>query len=86
MFFAVAELGGINTTANPMYGAEELERQLRDAGATILVTAPPLAEKARVAAAAVGIGKWWPGRARRDAPGSMRFSTARTPARRHRLP
>ncbi|HEV8410261.1 MAG TPA: AMP-binding protein, partial [Gemmatimonadaceae bacterium] len=44
VFFAVAELGGVNTTANPMYGAEELTRQLIDSGARIVVTAPPLAE------------------------------------------
>ncbi|MFI5231862.1 MAG: AMP-binding protein [Gemmatimonadales bacterium] len=55
VFFAVAELGGANTTANPMYGAEELARQLADSGAKIVVTAPALAEKARAAAAAAGI-------------------------------
>jgi acyl-CoA synthetase (AMP-forming)/AMP-acid ligase II len=57
VFFAVAELGGVNTTANPMYGADELARQLKDSGAKLLVTAPALAEKARVAAATVGIGE-----------------------------
>jgi acyl-CoA synthetase (AMP-forming)/AMP-acid ligase II len=55
VFFAVAELGGVNTTANPMYGDEELARQLNDSGAKILVTAPQLAEKACAAAAAAGI-------------------------------
>ena len=49
VFFAVAELGGANTTANPMYGAEELASQLKDSGAKIVVTAPALAEKARAA-------------------------------------
>ena len=57
VFFAVAELGGMNTTANPMYGAEELARQLEDSGAKILVTAPHLAEKACAAAKAVGIAE-----------------------------
>ena len=57
IFFAVAELGGANTTANPMYGAEELARQLKDSGAKIVVTAPALAEKARAAAAMAGIGE-----------------------------
>jgi len=55
VFFAVAELGGVNTTANPMYGVEELARQLKDSGAKLLVTAPPLAEKACAAAAATGV-------------------------------
>ena len=27
VFFAVAELGGVNTTANPMYGIDELRKQ-----------------------------------------------------------
>src|SRR5690348_6896798 len=30
VFFAVAELGGTNTTANPAYGADELAKQLKD--------------------------------------------------------
>ena len=71
VFFAVAELGGTNTTANPMYGAEELARQLKDSGAKIIVTAPQLAEKARAAAAAAGIKEvvaW------ADAPGCTAFA------------
>jgi acyl-CoA synthetase (AMP-forming)/AMP-acid ligase II len=48
-FHAVAMLGGINTTVNPLYTAEELERQLRDCGARMLVTVPEQAEKARAA-------------------------------------
>jgi acyl-CoA synthetase (AMP-forming)/AMP-acid ligase II len=31
-FHAVAMVGGINTTANPLYTADELARQLRDCG------------------------------------------------------
>ena len=54
VFFGVASIGGINTTANPLYGAEELARQLRDSGARIVVTIPMLAERARAAAAASG--------------------------------
>ena len=54
VFFGVARLGAINTTANPLYGAAELAKQLTDSGATIVVTVPPLAEKAREAAATVG--------------------------------
>jgi acyl-CoA synthetase (AMP-forming)/AMP-acid ligase II len=71
VFFAVAELGGANTTANPMYGAEELARQLEDSGATLIVTAAPLAERARAAAAAAGIDEvivWT------DAPGCTAFA------------
>lgn len=55
VFFAVAELGGTNTTANPAYGADELAKQLRDSGAGIIVTAPHLAEKACTAAKAAGV-------------------------------
>ena len=49
-FHAVAMLGGINTTLNPLYTAEEAAHQLSDAGARFLVTAPPFADKARAAA------------------------------------
>ena len=54
VFFGVASLGGVNTTANPMYGAEELARQLRDSGARIVVTVPILADRALKAAELVG--------------------------------
>jgi acyl-CoA synthetase (AMP-forming)/AMP-acid ligase II len=54
-FHAVATLGGINTTANPLFTAEELERQLRDCGSRMLVTVPEQAEKARAAAEAAGV-------------------------------
>lgn len=49
-FHAVAMLGGINTTLNPLYTAEEAAHQLSDAGAKLLVTAPKFVEKARDAA------------------------------------
>jgi acyl-CoA synthetase (AMP-forming)/AMP-acid ligase II len=49
-FHAVAMLGGINTTLNPLYMADEAAHQLQDAGAKFLVTAPPFLEKARSAA------------------------------------
>src|SRR5713226_2192180 len=49
-FHAVAMLGGINTTLNPLYTAEEAAHQLSDAGAKFLVTAPKFVEKARAAA------------------------------------
>src|SRR5437016_3759173 len=46
MFHAVAILGGINTTLNPLYTAEEAAFQLRDAGARFMVTAVQCFEKA----------------------------------------
>src|SRR5213083_2771921 len=46
VFHAVAMLGGINTTLNPLYTAEEAAFQLRDAGAKMLVAAPQVIEKA----------------------------------------
>ena len=49
-FLAVASVGGVNSTANPLYTAEELAGQLRDCGARMLVTVPELLEKAAVAA------------------------------------
>jgi acyl-CoA synthetase (AMP-forming)/AMP-acid ligase II len=72
VFFAVAELGGTNTTSNPMYGADELAKQLKDSGAKIIVTAPHLAEKALAAAKAAGIAEviaW------ADAPGCVPFAS-----------
>lgn len=49
-FHAVAMLGGINTTLNPLYTAEEAASQLNNSGARLLVTAPPFIEKAAAAA------------------------------------
>ncbi|HZO32732.1 MAG TPA: 4-coumarate--CoA ligase family protein [Chloroflexota bacterium] len=54
-FFGVALVGGVVTTINPLATAEELASQLRDAGATRLVTVPPFLEKAREAAGQTGI-------------------------------
>src|ERR671937_880788 len=54
-FHAVATLGGINTTANPLLTADELARQLRDCGARLLVTVPGQLEKATAAAKAAGV-------------------------------
>src|ERR1041384_6885621 len=39
-FHAVAMLGGVNTTLNPLYTAEEAAFLLKDARATFLVSAP----------------------------------------------
>ena len=50
VFNAVASVGGINTTVNPLYTAAELAKQLNDANARILVTVPPFLDKALEAA------------------------------------
>ena len=55
IFNAVASLGGINTTVNPLYTAAELANQLRDSGARVLITVPAVLDKAKEAATAVGI-------------------------------
>jgi acyl-CoA synthetase (AMP-forming)/AMP-acid ligase II len=54
-FHAAATLGGVNTTANPLLTVDELGTQLADAGARLLVTVPPLLERAQAAAAQAGI-------------------------------
>ena len=50
-FHAVATRGGIVTTINPTYTAEEVEYQLNDAGARFLLTIPMFLDTAREAAA-----------------------------------
>ena len=55
VFHAVASLGAINTTVNPLYTADELAGQLRDAKARFLITFPPFLERARDAGARTGI-------------------------------
>jgi acyl-CoA synthetase (AMP-forming)/AMP-acid ligase II len=50
-FYGVAQAGGVVTTINPLYTAEEATRQLRDADAQYLLTVPPFLEKAQQAAA-----------------------------------
>ena len=54
-FHAVATVGGVNTTANPLLTAGELAAQLSDCGARLLVTVPPLLEKAAAAAERAGV-------------------------------
>jgi acyl-CoA synthetase (AMP-forming)/AMP-acid ligase II len=46
VFHAAAMAGGVITTINPAYTEPEVRNQLRDCGARILVTAPPLVEMA----------------------------------------
>ena len=50
-FHGVATAGGVNTTLNPTYTADEIAFQLNDSKARLLVTIPPLVGKAQEAAA-----------------------------------
>ncbi|CAH1783073.1 unnamed protein product [Owenia fusiformis] len=50
IYMAVAAIGGIVSAANPVYTSEELLYQLDHSGATMLVTVPMFADKAREAA------------------------------------
>lgn len=50
-FHGVATAGGINTTLNPTYTADEIAFQLNDSRARLLLTVPPLVGKAQEAAA-----------------------------------
>ncbi|HET7746985.1 MAG TPA: AMP-binding protein [Vicinamibacteria bacterium] len=54
-FHAATLLGGVVTTANPLFTADELAQQLFDCRARLLVTVPPFLEKARAAAAKAGV-------------------------------
>ena len=49
VFFGVAAAGGVSTTINPTYTAKELRSQLKDSGATYLVTIPQFLDAAREA-------------------------------------
>ena len=49
-FHAVASLGGVATTVNPLYTPRELAQQLNDSGASYLLTVPPFMDNAREAA------------------------------------
>jgi acyl-CoA synthetase (AMP-forming)/AMP-acid ligase II len=54
-FHGVATAGGVNTTVNPMFTADELASQLSDCGARLLVTVPALLDKALPAAQHAGV-------------------------------
>lgn len=54
-FHGVALAGGTVTTINPLYTVEELAFQLRDAGASYLLTIPQFLEVAREAAGRAGV-------------------------------
>ncbi len=55
VFNAVASLGGITTTVNPLYTAGELANQLTDSRARCLITVPMFLDKAKEAAAKTGL-------------------------------
>ena len=55
VFHGILRLGAIVTTINSLYTAEEIANQLKDAGATWLITVSPLLAGAEVAAAEAGI-------------------------------
>ena len=50
-FHGVATAGGVNTTLNPTYTADEIAFQLKDSRARLLITIPTLVGKAQEAAA-----------------------------------
>jgi acyl-CoA synthetase (AMP-forming)/AMP-acid ligase II len=54
-FHAVATLGGVNTTINPLYTVGELTHQLKDAGAKYLLTIPHFLPNALEAAKAANL-------------------------------
>ena len=56
-FFGVAAAGGVVTTINPLSTPAELNRQLRDSGAKMLLTVPPFLDKAREAADGTAVGE-----------------------------
>ena len=55
VFHAVAYAGGTITTINPTYTAPEVAHQLKDAGATLLITIPAFLPQAVAAAAASSV-------------------------------
>jgi acyl-CoA synthetase (AMP-forming)/AMP-acid ligase II len=71
-FHAVASLGGINTTVNPLYTPDELATQLRDAGTRFLLTVPPFADRALAAKEASAVEEVF---VFGDAPGTTSFAS-----------
>ncbi len=55
VFHGVVLAGGTNTTVNPLYTKDELERQLRDCSARFLVTVPAILDTALAAARDAGV-------------------------------
>jgi acyl-CoA synthetase (AMP-forming)/AMP-acid ligase II len=73
-FHAVATIGGVNTTANPLLTPDELARQLEDSGARWLVTVPELREKAAEASRSSGVEEIF---VYGGVPGATAFSSLR---------
>ena len=55
IYYGAIFIGGIVTTLNPLYTVDEITNQLRDAGATFIITIPLFADKAKKSASSVGI-------------------------------
>jgi 4-coumarate--CoA ligase len=55
VFHGAVTAGGLTTTINPAYGAEEIRYQLNDAGAQLLVTVGPCLDVAREAIEGTGV-------------------------------
>lgn len=72
LFLAVASLGGMVTTGNPLYPVRKLINLFNDAGAKFLLTTPPYIDKVIQAAAAVGAQQIF---ALGERPGTTPFST-----------
>jgi acyl-CoA synthetase (AMP-forming)/AMP-acid ligase II len=68
---AVLSLGGVVTTANPLYRPAELAKQIVDSGARAILTVPPFLEAARQAAAEAGCRELY---VLGDAPGATPFA------------
>ena len=54
-FHGVSTAGGVVTTMNPLYTANEVQRQLKDSGAKFLLTIPQFIEKAQQAVAGTAV-------------------------------
>jgi acyl-CoA synthetase (AMP-forming)/AMP-acid ligase II len=67
---AINRLGGIATTMNPLYTAEEIARQLRETRAQLLLTVPSLAERCIEAARGTDVREIF---ALGEAPGTTSF-------------
>ena len=68
---AVLSLGGVVTTANPLYTPAELAGQLADCGARAILTVPPFLDAARQAAAQSGCDELY---VLGEAPGATPFT------------
>jgi acyl-CoA synthetase (AMP-forming)/AMP-acid ligase II len=70
-FHAVATLGGICTTINPLYTPDEIRRQLEDSRARFLLTIPPLLANAQAGAQATRVESVY---VFGEAPGAIPFA------------